>query len=437
MKHSLASTLKRKWHRGMRAAFSILPRSLRFALTRWLVDVEPHPDERLVLKIADTKEELEACFRLLHDAYVGAGYMKPDPSGMRATIYHALPTTTTLCAKFDGKVVGTLSLIRESTFGFPLQSVFDLHDIRARGGRIAEASALAVHPDFRKTSGSIMFPLMKFMYDYCQDYFDTANLVIAVNPDRIEMYEALLCFERLEQAEVDNYDFANGAPAVGACLNMRTSSASFKKFYGNRTRRKNLHIFFDKSRLKNIIMPNRRYFTTNDPVMTPDLLDYFFNQCTSGLTKLGPHQRRLLHDIYNNEDYAKVLPPLEEGKDSQIGQRKHLRYSLICPAEFLYPASGGTTSARLRVVELSETGFLAYTKQDLPERVWGEAIVQLGSNEKSAVRAMVTRSKHKGEGGAYGFKLDEPDLAWRKFVGALQAGTTHEDLAHATQFLGD
>lgn len=437
MKHSLASSLKRKWHRAMRAAFSILPRSLRFALTRWLVDVEPHPDERLVLKIADTKEELEACFRLLHDAYVGAGYMKPDPSGMRATIYHALPTTTTLCAKFDGKVVGTLSLIRESTFGFPLQSVFDLHDIRARGGRIAEASALAVHPDFRKTSGSIMFPLMKFMYDYCQDYFDTANLVIAVNPDRIEMYEALLCFERLEQAEVDNYDFANGAPAVGACLNMRTSSASFKKFYGNRTRRKNLHIFFDKSKLKNIIMPNRRYFTTNDPVMTPELLDYFFNQCTSGLAKLGSHQRRLLHDIYNNEDYAKVLPPLEDGKDSQIGQRKHLRYSLICPAEFLYPAGGGTTSARLRVVELSETGFLAYTKHDLPERVWGEAIVQLGSNEKSAVRAMVTRSKHKGEGGAYGFKLDEPDLAWRKFVGALQAGTTHDDLAHATQFLGD
>lgn len=421
----------------MRAAFSILPRSLRFALTRWLVDVEPHPDERMVLKIADTKEELEACFRLLHDAYVGAGYMKPDPSGMRATIYHALPTTTTLCAKFDGKVVGTLSLIRESAFGFPLQSAFDLHEIRARGGRIAEGSALAVHPDFRKTSGSVMFPLMKFMYDYCQDYFDTANLVIAVNPDRIEMYEALLCFQRLDQAEVDNYDFANGAPAVGACLNMRTSSATFKKYYGNRTRRKNLHIYFNKSRLKNIIMPNRRYFTTNDPVMTPELLDYFFNQCTNGLAKLNPRQRRLLHDIYNNEDYAKVLPPLDDGPYPQVGQRQHLRYSLMCPAEFLYPGSGGITTARLRVIELSETGFLAHARQDLPERVWGEAIVELGSNEKSAVRAMVVRSRRKGEGGTYGFKLDEPDLAWRKFVGALQAGTTYEDLAHATRFLGD
>ena len=437
MKQPATPTLKRRWHSSMRAAFSVLPRPLRFALYRWMVDCEPHPDERLVLKIADTKEELEACFRLLHDAYVGAGFMKPDPSGMRATIYHALPTTTTLCAKFDGKVVGTLSLIRESTFGFPLQSAFDLHEIRARGGKIAEGSALAVHPDFRKTSGSIMFPLMKFMYDYCQDYFDTCNLVIAVNPDRIEMYESLLCFERLEQAQVDNYDFANGAPAVGACLDLRTASASFKRLYGNRTRRKNLYVFFMKSRLKNIILPNRRYFTTNDPVMTPELLDYFFNQCTNGFAKLGPHQRRLLHAIYNNADYAKVLPALGDGPAEPADERKHLRYSLKCPAEFLYPDHGSTANARLRVVELSETGFFAYAKQILPERIWGEAIVQLGGNEKSAVRAMVTRSKRNGERGMYGFKLDEPDLAWRKFVGALHSGTTHDDLAHATQFLGD
>jgi hypothetical protein len=63
---------------------------------------------------------------LLHDAYVAAGFMKPAVSGLRVTIYHALPTTTTLCAKFDGQVVGTLSLIRESVFGFPLQAIFDL-----------------------------------------------------------------------------------------------------------------------------------------------------------------------------------------------------------------------------------------------------------------------------------------------------------------------
>jgi len=48
---------------------------------------------------------------------------------------------------------------------------------------------------------------MKFMYEYCTTFFDTRHLVIAVNPNRIEMYESLLCFERLTENLVENYDF--------------------------------------------------------------------------------------------------------------------------------------------------------------------------------------------------------------------------------------
>ncbi len=215
-----------------------------------MVECDPQPDSRLVLKIADTKEELEACFRLLHDAYVASGFMKPDPSGMRVTIYHALPTTTTLCAKFDGQVVGTMSLIREGVFGFPLQSIFDLSGVRAKEGNIAEISALAVHPRFRKTGGTILFPLMKFMYEYCTEFFDTRHLVIAVNPNRIEMYESLLFFERLEENVVSNYDFANGAPAVGATLDLRLATGLFRSVYGRRRDRKNLYKYFVETKLK-------------------------------------------------------------------------------------------------------------------------------------------------------------------------------------------
>jgi hypothetical protein len=37
--------------------------------------------------------------------------------------------------------------------------------------------------------------------------------------------------------------------------------------------------------------------------------------------------------------------------------------------------------------------------------------------------------------GFYGFKLAEPDLTWRKFVRALQSGSTHDDMDNATRFL--
>ena len=328
------SNAKRFLHQPLRKLFSFLPRSLRFALYRSFVNCDPKPDRRLVLKIAETKEELQACFKLLHDAYVGSGFMRPAPSGMRITIYHALPTTTTLCAKFDGEVVGTISLIRESVFGFPLQSIFDLHEIREKKGRIAEVSALAVHQKFRNTGGTILFPLMKFMYEYSTTFFDTRHLVIAVNPNRIEMYESLLFFERLTENTVAKYDFANGAPAVGASVDLLVAPEILKRAYGNKPRRKNLYLYFLRTRLRNIVMPSRRYFTTNDPVMTPDLLDYFFNDCTATFQTLNDRERGLLHSIYNLPEYQPVLPPVLSESSFQNRHRMHERYSLKCPGGF-------------------------------------------------------------------------------------------------------
>src|SRR3990167_1966791 len=437
MNNSQALAAKRFLHHALRKAFSVFPRSLRFAVYRSFVDCDPKPDERLVLKIAQTKEELEACFRLLHDAYVGSGFMRPDPSGMRATIYHALPTTTTLCAKFDGEVVGTISLIRESVFGFPLQSIFDLHDIREKRGRIAEVSALAVHQKFRKTGGSILFPLMKFMYEYCTTFFDTRHMVIAVNPNRIEMYESLLFFERLTETSVEHYDFVNGAPAVGASVDLHLAPEIFKRVYGRKPKRKNLYRYFLRTKLRNIMMPSRRYFTTNDPVMTPDLLDYFFNQCTHTFQNLSEREKGLLHSIYNLPEYKPVLPTIFSESSFRTRQRKHQRYSLKCPGSFSVTGPEKTDVYALRVVELSADGFLAHSKVPLPANVWGEAIIQLGHDEKSVTKAMVVRGSHKGPYGFYGFKLLEPDLPWRKLVGVLKSGMIDADLDNASRFLLD
>jgi GNAT superfamily N-acetyltransferase len=224
--------------------------------------------------------------------------MRPHPSGLRVTPYHALPTTTTLCAKLDGRVVGTLSIVRDGVFGFPMQTAFDISAVRAKPGHIAEISALAIHPSCRKTGGSILFPLMKFMYEYCTKYFDTRHLLIAVNPNKIEMYESLLFFQRLEAQAVDRYDFANGAPAVGATLDLYEAPAIFKRAYGHKPGRRNLHRYFVETQLDAIQFPSRPWHTTNDPVLTPALMDHFFNQRVSVLQALDERKQRLLHAIY-------------------------------------------------------------------------------------------------------------------------------------------
>ena len=422
-------------HQGLRWAFSLFPRPVRFAIYRSFVDCDPSPDSRLVLKIAETKEELQACFKLLHDAYVSSGFMQPAASGLRVTIYHALPTTTTLCAKYDGEVVGTISLIRESVFGFPLQAIFDLSSVRAKKGKIAEVSALAVHPKFRKTGGAILFPLMKFMYEYCTTFFDTRHLVIAVNPNRIEMYESLLFFRRLTENQVTNYDFANGAPAVGASLDLLEAKLVLKKNYNYKSKRKNLYHYFIKLKLPNIVAPGRRFYTTNDPVMTPALLNYFFNEATHVFDGLGDREKALLYSIYDLPQYHKYLPIGFSEEDAEYAARQSQRYSFKCSGVFNLERAGEVETHELTMIDCSQHGFLAHCATPVTTQVWGDAVIRLGPTELSRVRALAVGSKK--DAGFYGFKMAEPDLIWRKFVATLESGTTHEDMTNATQFLKD
>ena len=431
MKRSLATSVRKLSHQVARSLLSLLPRDLRFALFRRFVDCDAHPDVRLEFKIADTQDELEACFRILHDAYVASGFMKPDPSGLRITIYHALPTTTTLCAKWDGRVVGTISMIREGVFGFPLQSVFNLGQIRAKTGKIAEISALAIDPAFRRTGGKILFPLMKFMYEYCREYFDTRHIVIAVNPNKIEMYESLLFFERLQARMVDNYDFANGAPAVGASLDLMHAPERFEQTYAHKPERKNLFRYFVETRLPNIVVPSRRFFTTNDPVLTPAMMDYFFNQRTQVLSTLDDRKRLLLQSIYDDDAYAFVLPPPALGARAPLAIRQHQRFSIRCPARLSVRSYGTRLSYPLQVIELSQHGFQAECALPVPEGTRGRMEIKLGEQEVANVEAIAVR-RLQGPGAVYyGFSVPVPDAAWRNCVNALHSGRTHADLKPA------
>ena len=427
--------LRKLVRESVRKLISWLPRNKRFEVFRSFANCDPAPSDRLVLKIAETKEELEACFSVLHDAYVDSGFMKPDPSGMRVTIYHALPTTTTLCAKYDGEVVGTISLIRESALGFPLQQIFDLTSVRKKEGLIAEVSALAINRKFRKTGGTILFPLMKFMYEYCTTFFDTRHLVIAVNPSHIEMYESLLFFQRLTANVVENYDFVNGAPAIGATLDLKEAVNVMRENYASKPARRNLYAYFTEIKLPNIHFPNRRFFTTNDPVLTPALIDYFFNVRTSTFENLSERKKALLHTIYDLPEYRAVLPaPSDSPEDSPL--RRHERFSVKCPGRITYTSADGKQGKiSIKVIEVSSDGFQALAHGVLPLNSWCEATIKLGHADVSRINAFILREKRSDARGLYGFRLAEPDINWRKFVSALHGSKIYSDLDNATRFL--
>ena len=411
---SLLRRLLRRWSRSLLAA---LPESVRFAFYRRMADLKPVSSGRLELKIAHTQEELTACFGLLHDAYVSSGFMRPHPSGLRVTPYHALPTTTTLCAKVDGVVVGTISIIREGVFGFPMQSAFDISGVRAKDGRIAEISALAIHPRWRKTGGSILFPLMKFMYGYCTRYFDTRHLVIAVNPAHIEMYESLLFFRRLTANVVEHYDFVNGAPAVGATLDLHEAPELFKRAYEHKPGRRNLHRYFTETELPEITYPPRPWHTSNDPMLTPELLDHFFHEHTA-FNDLDDRRQSLLHSIYREPEWARVLPKLAPAAAAGVNLRRETRYSMSCPAT-LVASDQPANAQRVTIVEISEHGFLARTSRALPDGTQWSLVAELAEGVFSRGQVKLVRQARSDSGQSYGFHIENPDDAWRRCVAWL------------------
>lgn len=408
----LLAALQRTLRQGLRRAVSRLPRERRHQILRRMVRCEVPLPQGLVLGIARTREELESCFHLLHDAYVAEGYMAPDPSGLRVTPYHALPTTTTLYAKLDGVIVGTVSLIRQGAFGLPCQSIYDLDRLGCQQGRVAEVSALAIDPAHRATGGRILFPLLKFMYAYCRRYFDTRHLVIAVHPKRIELYEAILLFDRVEGEPVGAYAFAHGAPAVIASLDLAQAESRYAEIYGRAPRERNLHWYFTALEVDAIEWPVRDWHTTNDPVMTPELMDHFFNRATPVYARLEPRQAMLLRALYPQPEYQPVLPPLP-GLAAGLPLRRQARYTMRCPATLSVTSYGETLVLRAELLNLAPQGALVAIDAVLAEGIEGWLDVELGPARLARVAVRTVRRRQSTAGTVYGLLVLAADDAWR------------------------
>ena len=104
---------------------------------------------------ACTLEDLRKAYKLVHDVYLGTGFIEPEPAGMRLRIFEMTPDMATFVAKVDGRVVGVLSVLEDtSELGLPSDSAFreELDALRAAGKRLCEITNQAVAQEFRKSA---------------------------------------------------------------------------------------------------------------------------------------------------------------------------------------------------------------------------------------------------------------------------------------------
>ena len=153
---------------------------------------------QLTFKTARTIAELEAAFRLVHDAYVRERLSNINPSGMRVTPYHLIPTTEVFVAKSRADVIATMSLIADSPLGLPMESIYaqEIGDCRKSGFNIAEISCLADRRADLRRSFPVVLQLMRLV-GQCARHRGIDQLLVTCHPRHAKLYRRLMAFQQV------------------------------------------------------------------------------------------------------------------------------------------------------------------------------------------------------------------------------------------------
>lgn len=170
-------------------------------------------------KIAATRQEYESAFKLVYDAYERQGLSRPNSFGMRLIPQHLLPTTDVFVAKQQGKIICTMSLVRDCPMGLPMESIFPDHvaERREQGYSIAEVSCLADRRKHLLRSLPVLYGLMRLMAQTARSR-GVDQLLVACHPRHSKFYRRALGFDAL--SGVKEYPTVCGNPAAALALDL-------------------------------------------------------------------------------------------------------------------------------------------------------------------------------------------------------------------------
>ncbi len=273
---------RKKLKRIKRKIFRLLPSGMRCKMIRKHMPPVRSKLDNIVFRCADNFDDYIKAFRLVHDVYVQAGYIKPEPSALRITPFHGNPLSRVFIGMQQDvsceTIVYTISMFPdtgENGLGLPMDSAFkqELDCLRSQNRMLVEIGALASAPCYRQNNMNIPMLGNRIVQKYAFDYLKADDLVITVHPKYRWVYEDLLLFEEI--GYVDKYDYVSNNPAVAMRLDLNTAEKRYKKVYGNMPKEKNLHRFFFKTESSSIIMP--RTTSISNKILVNSILNHAFS----------------------------------------------------------------------------------------------------------------------------------------------------------------
>jgi hypothetical protein len=224
--------------------------TLNDAHTDWSFDTD------IQYRIASTRQEREAAYRLVYHSYLRAGLGEENHHRMRVTPYHLLESTEVFIAICQGEVAFTMTLIMDGELGMPMESVYgeEVDGLRQRGLRLGEVSCLAD----RRAEFCKFFPVFirtsRLMVQYAR-YRGLDGILAAVHPRHSCFYRRYMDFHKF--GDEKTYPTVRNNPAVALWLEFarvdQNRPESYNSFFGQQ-------IPFDDLQPQPIVPTDREHF---------------------------------------------------------------------------------------------------------------------------------------------------------------------------------
>lgn len=408
-KKVVLSSDKQRKRNFKRKLLNFMPKFLRYKVMRNMVHIKPNVPHDFSFKIAQTKEEFEQAYSILHDNYVECGYMQPHSSGMRITKYFLLPSTTTIIILLNQKVIGTMSIIRKTRLGLPMEKSFDLSPYEKSDEIIAEVSALAIDKNFSRGRAELFLPICKFFYEFIRNYMGIHKVFIAVNPAMADFYEGFLLFERVKSKVIDTYSFANGAPAVGLYGDLEKVFIRMKSVYDSKPLSKNLFHFFTQHKLTHFSFPERYFHKSMDPHMTPEMIQYFFIEKSDVLSSLTKEELNYIMQLYPRSLIQEVEGLYNFAHTNYSERKSRFLASMDCQIE----------NKNFKILDLSLNGIKISGHSTLNESSNIAIIVEIAPHRKILLNGHIRWVNAATN--QYGIALQKPySKSWIEYVAYLE-----------------
>ncbi|MCB0390410.1 MAG: PilZ domain-containing protein [Bdellovibrionales bacterium] len=403
---------------------SVFSKNWRDDYYRSLLNIPQDYPDQLTIKVANTLQEVEEAFEIVHDEYWEHGYIDKKSKEMLVTKFHLLPTTSVIVAQWEGKVIGTMSLINDSPMGLPSEGLQSFNDLRSQNlKKIAEGAFFAVKEEFQP---AVTWPLIKFFYELSRRVHNVDILILPLPDNKMltQFLEAVFFIKPLCEEAFTPHPYLNYGSIKLYLVNFAAIQLKLIKNYWKKPLHQDLFNFLHNHELSNLEFPNE---ITHQ--WSADHLREIFADSDELVKSLNDFEKLCLRQFYQEPIYENILPSFDpEVIDIEDRKRAHQTLTLNKDSSqkvafynreirFETNAEGSiATSDRvsnIKIMDISLNGLRIKSDQHL--KVGNNYKLKTKIDDKS-VEINIRTIWAKKEQSLYGLRVEDHTDVWHKVI---------------------